>query len=105
MSDSNNNNIDPNYDAVASAYSKRSIFTFLATFVGCLIFFNNTTDYISGAIFVVVGMFSISILVSFPVFILRNKHAEIGSLIDLLGDALAIALTAICFAFFFTDLL
>lgn len=73
MPDLNDISNEPGYDAETTRASKSTIFTFIATFVVCLFYFANTAGLISGAVFVVVGMFAASIIISAPMFVLKKK--------------------------------
>lgn len=94
---------DPGYDAEATGASKATIFTFIATFIGCLFYFENTVGIIGGAVFVVVGMFAVSVLISAPTFILKKKFPAASIIFGFLDLAVTVIATILVFSYFFTN--
>ena len=96
-------NNEPGYDAEATGASKATIFTFIATFVVSLFYFDNTVGLISGAVFVFVGMFAVSILISAPTFILKKKFPSASVVFSFLDVAVTMIATVLVFSYFFTN--
>lgn len=94
---------DPNYDAEASAATKASIFTFIATFIACLFLFDNTVNLLTGALFVFVGMFAVSIIVAAPFLLLKKKVPKASILFSLLEFLVTVFVTVMVFSYFFTN--
>lgn len=103
MSDLEEITKDSGYDAEASGASKATIFTFIGTFVACLFLFENTAGLISGATFVIVGMFVASLLISAPLFLLKKKYPGASILFGLLDVVITIFATVMVFSYFFTN--
>ncbi|MDB2705390.1 hypothetical protein N9Y67_02490 [Pseudomonadota bacterium] len=89
--------------AHTSTGSKRPIFTFIATFIVCSLLFENTAGPFTGAVFVFVGMFSVSVAVAMPFYFYKKKHLKLYSIVSMIEFLLTIFLTVMFFLYFFTS--
>lgn len=94
---------DSKFYAHTSTGSKRAIFTFIATFIVCLLLFENTAGPFTGAVFVFVGMFTVSVAVAMPFYFFKKKHLKLYSIVSMIEFLLTIFLTVMFFLYFFTN--
>jgi len=93
---------DTTYYAHSSTGSKRAIFTFIATFIGCLFLLDNTVGPVTGTIFIFVGMFTTSVAIAMPFYFYKKKHLKMYSIVSMIELLLTIFLTVMFFLYFFT---
>lgn len=91
------------YDMHASMGSKRSIFTFIATFIVCLFLFDNSASLFTGAIFVLVGMLTVSVAIAMPFYFYQKGHSKVTPLVSIIEILTTLFVTAIFFSYFFTN--
>tara|TARA_R110001583_G_scaffold5272_5_gene28745 strand:- start:7707 stop:8282 length:576 start_codon:yes stop_codon:yes gene_type:complete len=91
------------YYVHTSTGSKKTIFTFIATFIACLFLLDNTADLFTGAIFVFVGIFTASVAVAMPFYFYKKKHLKRYFLVSMIEFLMTIFLTVVFFLYFFTN--
>jgi hypothetical protein len=89
----------PGYDSVASAHSKAQIFLFIGMSVFKFFSVDYSVGILWGALFVVIGMFVVSILVAAPMLFLKLKTPALSGLFDVFGSGLTLVLTYLAFDF------
>jgi hypothetical protein len=95
--------MEAKYDRHASMGSKRSIFTFIVTFIVCLFLFDNSASLFAGSIFVLVGMLTVSVAIAMPFYFYKKNHGKVSSLVSLIEISATILLTIIFFSYFFSN--
>lgn len=94
---------EPNYNAAASGASKYTITVFVATFAYMVVFSGTSPGIIGGALFIVFGMFAVSLIVSLPVFLLRAKAPKIGSVLTIVDIGVTVLLTRFAYLWVFSQ--
>lgn len=93
---------DPNYQVEATQYSKSIIFIFIGTFLYRIFIEGLSAGYIGGFIFLLIGVFAVSILIAMPIFILSKKVTKVSWILRILGQILSIYVTYIVMGILFT---
>ena len=94
----------PTYDSEASGASKASIVTFLLT-VGYMIFFSGVDiegRIVGLLVFILVGIFAVSLVVAMPFFILKKKWSSYTLVLDLASMLVTIWLTFYAYTWMFS---
>ena len=89
--------------AHTSTGSQKGVFTFIATFIVCLFLLDNTAGLFTGAIFVFVGMFTVSVAIAMPFYLYKKGHLKNYSIVSMIEFLVTIFLTVIFFSYFFTN--
>jgi len=89
--------------AHTSTGSRRAIFTFIATFIICLLLLENTAGPFTGAIFFFVGMFTVSVAIAMPFYLYKKKHLKLYSIVSMIEFLLTVFLTVMFFLYFLTN--
>lgn len=92
---------DPNYSTEATSASKATIFVFIGTFIFELFSIDSSVGLIGGAIFLLVGLFVVSIAISMPLFIMKKKYTKVTLIFDVLGFIITVFVTSVLFQLFF----
>lgn len=87
----------PGYEAVASSHSKAQIFLFIGMCIFKFVSLDYSISILWGALFVVVGMFAVSILIAAPMLFLKLKAPSVAGLVDVLGSGLTLVITYFLF--------
>lgn len=91
------------YDVHTSTGSKGAVFTFMATFIACLLLLDNTAGLFTGTVFLIVGMFTASVALAMPFYFYKKKHPETYSIVSMIEFLATTFLTVIFFLYFFTN--
>lgn len=91
------------YDTAATSASKNTIFVFVATFLYMLFGTDISPTFIEGTIFVVVGMFVVSIAISMPLMIIRVKFPKMSLILSLIDIAITIFMTRLVYLLLFSN--
>jgi hypothetical protein len=89
--------------AHTSTGSRRAIFTFIATFIICLLLLENTAGPFTAAIFFFVGMFTVSVAIAMPFYFYKKKHLKLYSIVSMIEFLVTVFLTVMFFSYFFTN--
>lgn len=83
---------EPTYATEASSFSKASIGIFIGTCIYEFFFTSANSGMIWGVVFLLVGIFVVSIIIAAPLFYIRKRYS-LGLLTDILLVGLVIYLT------------
>ena len=81
------------YDTAAASASKATISYFFLTFIYMVYFSGVSPGWIGGALFLLIGIFAVSLIIAFPLFYVRTKFKKIGLVIIIVEIVLTIFLT------------
>lgn len=93
----------PGYDPAATVTSKFTILVFVATFCYLVFFTDTTPSFVGGAVFLVTGIFVVSIVISMPLFLIRAKFPRFGPLVAIMDIAVTVFLTRTLYLWLFSQ--
>ena len=92
---------DQSYESEASAASKSDIFVFLGTFLFLVFTAESVPGWIFGPLYVLIGMFIVSLGISAPFFLLRKKYPSLTLLVDIMSVVIVVGVTYLSYQFLF----
>lgn len=95
--------MESEYNTHTSTGSMASIFTFVATFIVCLVLLDNTAGPFTGMIFIFVGIFTVSVVIAMPFYLFKKKYLKVSLPALMIEFLVTVFLTFMLFSYFFTD--